>query len=916
MVREFSDKSDTYVRMPHSYLWVLLASLLFVSQAATLPVTVKDPSGAVVAGAQVQVKNARGEVVKETATGPNGSVSVPDLPEGDYTVVVTRPGFETKTVTVHAGPADLPVVEISLAIEKQETAADVTGSMSTLANSDPIYRALRTSAPSSSYRVEKLTLQRDLGQITFTSGTIDFMPKALGRVVMAVFSGEGVFHLKPELPLERNNIERLTGAAEISEEFKSAVLCFTDTTYEEIVKSAKPTDGIHGADVLKEFRSRMRRRNDRPRSMMEALLGGESVANVEAELLGDLYEPAQTLSFSAYFHGKKHADLRFLIRPRGALPQLMSPEEVAVLYVDPGAEAEGIWYLTHLASEWKSGAASSMEDKRVAAMEHYRIETAIGGNDHMSSTCEIGFRSLASGPRVLKFALLPALRVTRVALDGKDVAFIQESRKEDGSFYVILPSPVQKDEKHQLTFEYEGNKVVEKAGGGTFYVRARDSWYPNPNAFGEHSTFDLTFKVPKRYTLVSVGKLVKEWKEGNSAATHWVSETPLAVAGFNYGDFKRKARTDETAKYSFETYASSQAPDYLNGGPDGITLTPSSMAESAMTDAQNAIRTLQPYFGPLPYGRIAITQQPDFSFGQSWPSLVYLPVSAFLDSTRRWQLLGQSAFKFANFIEEVTPHEVAHQWWGHVVSWASYHDQWLSEGFADFSAGLYLQFVESKPERFLKYWDRQRKAVLDKNEFGQAANDAGPIWMGLRLDSRKNAWAYNHVVYSKGAYVLHMLRMLMRDEKSGDAKFIEMMQDFVKTHYNANASTESFKAVAEKHMPQGLDLEGNQRLDWFFRQWVYGTEIPKYRLEYSISQADGGWLVKGALTQSGVSDNFLMRVPIYVEMDGKTIRLGLLLAHGNTTGQEFQVKLPKRPKRLFLNAWQDILAAEAVSKEL
>jgi aminopeptidase N len=338
------------------------------------------------------------------------------------------------------------------------------------------------------------------------------------------------------------------------------------------------------------------------------------------------------------------------------------------------------------------------------------------------------------------------------------------------------------------------------------------------------------------------------------------------------------------------------------------------MAASAMVQAQNAVRVFEKYFGPLPYGRLAITQQPDFNFGQSWPTLVYLPVSAFLDSTQRWRLMGASAFKFANFIEEVTPHEVSHQWWGHMVSWATYHDQWLSEGFADFSAGLYLQMTEQKPDRFNRYWERQRQRILEKNEYGLSGNDAGPVWMGLRLDSFKSAQAYNRVVYAKGGYVLHMLRQLMRDPKNSDTEFIAMMQDFVKTYANRSASTEDFKAIAEKHMPPGLDLERNHRLDWFFRQWVYGTEIPKYRLEYSLTQQeDGKTLLKGALTQSGVSETFRMMVPLYAEIDGRIVWLGLLSAAGSTTGKEFRLALASKPKRVFLNAFQDVLASEATS---
>ena len=85
----------------------------------------------------------------------------------------------------------------------------------------------------------------------------------------------------------------------------------------------------------------------------------------------------------------------------------------------------------------------------------------------------------------------------------------------------------------RIAVEYLGDKVVSKEGGGNVAVGARESWYPNLNTFHDHARFDLTFRVPKQYTLVSVGKLLKEWAEKDVACTHWVSELPLAVAGFN-----------------------------------------------------------------------------------------------------------------------------------------------------------------------------------------------------------------------------------------------------------------------------------------------------------------------------------------------------------------------------------------------
>ena len=401
-------------------------------------------------------------------------------------------------------------------------------------------------------------------------------------------------------------------------------------------------------------------------------------------------------------------------------------------------------------------------------------------------------------------------------------------------------------------------------------------------------------------------------REDNFSASQWVSDVPLQVAGFNFGDFKKKQREDSDTKYSFEAYATSEVPDYLRGRGLG-NMSPSVMADSAMVDALNSVRVFEHFFGPLPYGRIAITQQPQFSFGQSWPTLVYLPVSAFLDSTQRWSLLGGNAFRFADFIQEITPHEVSHQWWGHMVGWASYHDQWLSEGFADFSAGLFLQSTEKKPDKFNEFWERGRKAIIEKNQFGNSANDAGPLWMGLRLNTFKTGRAYQKLVYPKGGYVLHMLRQMMWDAKNHDRDFIDLMHDFVKSNEQKNASTEDFGTVVNRHMKKDMDLGGNGKCDWFFHQWVYGTEIPSYRLEYTISPADQGKvLLTGKVTQSDVSPTFRMPVPVYAEFEEGIFRLGSVIVAGNTTTREFKIVLPRKPKRVLLNANHDILSADNV----
>jgi hypothetical protein len=160
-----------------------------------------------------------------------------------------------------------------------------------------------------------------------------------------------------------------------------------------------------------------------------------------------------------------------------------------------------------------------------------------------------------------------------------------------------------------------------------------------------------------------------------------------------------------------------------------------------------------------------------------------------------------------------------------------------------------------------------------------------------------------------------MIRQMMYDRQRGDKAFMAMMQDFVKTLNQQKVSTERFKFILEKHMLPKMDLEGNKRLDWFFRQWVYGTEVPRYRFDYTLTnESDGTPLLKGPLTQSEVSSQFRMLVPLYADFDGRIVRLGEINMMGNVTTPEFQVKLPQKPRRVMINHFLDVLAVESLSQ--
>jgi hypothetical protein len=105
-----------------------------------------------------------------------------------------------------------------------------------------------------------------------------------------------------------------------------------------------------------------------------------------------------------------------------------------------------------------------------------------------------------------------------------------------------------------------------------------------------------------------------------------------------------------------------------------------------------------------------------------------------------------------------------------------------------------------------------------------------------------------------------------------------------------------------------MDLDGNRRMDWFFRQYVYGTGVPHYRLEYGVRDAgDGKWLVSGSVSQSGVPDGWKDALPLYLQHSGgQVVRLGMIGVRGKVS--PFQLTVPVKPEKVVLNHLEDTLA--------
>jgi Carboxypeptidase regulatory-like domain len=595
-------------------LWLMVPTWL---RSETISGTVQDPSGAVIAEARIEISGKELAQAVVFSSDGLGKFASPELKPGTYSVRVDREGFEPLVKTVDLqGSLQL---RLTLAIAKQQVSVTVTGKGLAFANSDAIYRQLRGIGLGQGFRFDNFTLVWDAATFQFQKGVLIFLNPVNGVATGAIFVGEGHFNLKPATALDARGLNRRTGASDVNEDFTEAVFRFTGEARLRFFAGLGAQTDIppEALAVFNHWKERMRQRNDPALSFTQYLLQGETMDNVDADLLASVYNDAHPAFFNAYLRGKKHKDLRFFVRMRvGALPQLDSPEEVALVDLDPEGMDDGVWYLAHLKSEYANHTADSRQERRLFATRRYKIETVIAKNGHLFSTATISFESLVAGERVLKFGLLPNLRVTRVTDElGRDLYFVQEGRKEDGSFYVILPQAPPLGKEQSINVEYAGDKVLEEAGEGSFYVGARTSWYPNLNGFGERAFYDLTFKVPQKYKVISVGRLQGESVDHDLAVSHWVTPIPVAVAGFNYGEYKKLDLPDEITGYKISGFYLSELPDNLRGYPALQSVAPGRMTKYALEQTRAQLQLCSFYFGKIPYEEIYITEQPDFNFG-------------------------------------------------------------------------------------------------------------------------------------------------------------------------------------------------------------------------------------------------------------------------------------------------------------
>ena len=556
--------------------------------------------------------------------------------------------------------------------------------------------------------------------------------------------------------------------------------------------------------------------------------------NLEGRLLQDVLSTEPGGFFLAFIHGKKYDGKEiFAIDPHGAPPLVMPVDPEEVEFATYNDNKLGVWAAFHFADEYKQGTALGSQTNGVIHIEHQQLQTTIEKNANLIGKATTTFVSRVNGLRVVPFDLYRRLRVESVTAEGgQAMSFIQEDKNDDADFSVILPKALAAGEKFTITTTYSGKEAVSNEGNGNYFPIARHNWYPNnaSSSLGEYTPYDMTFRIPKGMKIAATGSLVSDTNDGGQDVTVWKTEVPQTVAGFNFGRFKVQEVKLTAPEYLVQSYANEEPPDWVRSllqAVDGDLPTQGShagtdvalgnmnttgMIKHALAEGQVSVQLYSEFFGPLPYKRLAMSQQTACTFGQAWPTLVWLPICSFFDSTVRHSLgldLGDRGYW-----KIVAPHEVAHQWWGHMVGFNSYRDQWMSEGFADMSASLFIQLIEKNPKKFLEFWNDERELLTLRNREGFRAIDVGPLTMGYRLNNSRGGFNVTRdLIYPKGAFILHMVRMMMWDRQAGDQNFKTTMQDFAKTYSGKAATTEDFKAMVEKHMTKEMDLDGNHRME-------------------------------------------------------------------------------------------------------
>jgi hypothetical protein len=776
------------------------------------------------------------------------------------------------------------------------------------------FNALRID-PAATYQIiaaNRIELRRGDVEIYLEEGKLAFYAPIDGRITGFVFSGRGHALAFPRDPAEKQQMARFLGEPVLDQQFLSAYVRFTDDAADDLLRQ------FHTANLSPQLDSAFA-------SLSDPLLAQFNASQSLRLLEGRLSQNPKPYFYAA-LDGIEIGSFDFLF-------DLQRREQVLL---GQRRKSGNVFYYDVWASYSVPGAVPPQV--QFHALD-YTINTTVMPDNSLDSTASAHVRADISGERVLSFQLSRALHADTVTDgNGKPLPYFQnegmnlQERSVRGNDYlqVVLPQPAQQGQEYTVRFHYQGS-VIENAGNGVLFVGARESWYPHLGDQADFASYDLTMRWPRHLKLAATGAKIDEQTSGDFRVGHWRSVKPLSIVGFNLGEYASTSITGDAL--TIDVYANRQLEQALSnrldsigpgslptvevpygmpGGRNRVAMqpplpSPADALKRLAKDIDSSIRFYETFSGPFPYRTLSVSQIPG-TFGQGWPGLLYLSTFSFLSAEAQHRV-GLSSSGQQAFTDIVPYHEVAHQWWGNVVGWSNYRDQWIDEAIANYLA---LLFADSrKPsEHALRIWlERYRKQLEEKVPGSEApAGEIGALTIGNRLNSSKSPSGFEEVIYSKGSWVIHMLRQMLRQPgaKDPDARFVALLRTLSTKYAYRALSTGDLQHELEAVMTPAMALEGGRSMEWFFEQWVRGTGIPHYRVEFSTHHTDKGEAVRGKLFQTGVPRSFITSVPLFANNgSGHIIFLGEVVAAGPETSFHFITQVP--PHKLVIDPQMTLL---------
>jgi peptidase M1-like protein len=768
--------------------------------------------------------------------------------------------------------------------------------------------------PASAYQIKpehRIELRRGDAKISFDQGELIFFVPLDSEITGAVFSGRGHILTLPRETIEKQQMARFLDSPILDQDFASAYMRFTDATSADLLRQ------LQAAGLKPES-------DNAAASRWEPILSHLNAVHSLRIFCGTLLATPRPY-FYASLDGIATGPFDVVLDSMRAEPFLLGQT-----HTTEGSTFYDVW-----ASYKIPDGIPMAPDFRAL---HYSMETSILPDHSLDATATVDLRALGGGQRFLIFALSRALNVESItSTDGQKLEYFQnedmtpQERSVRGNdfLFVVLPRAVPRDNEFSIRFHYRGN-IIADAGNDVFFVGARESWYPHFGDSADFAAYDLTMRWPRKLRLVATGVKIDEHEEGDSRVGHWKTEKPVSVAGFNLGEYASSSVT--YSNYSIDVYANRQVEQQLakrlsNGddsalqrlGPRRPMLemnqdiqplppNPTMALKQLGKDIDSSIRFYETYSGPFPFHNLSVSQIPG-TFGQGWPGLLYISTYSFLSSDVQ-RRAGLSSSTQEHFSQLVPFHEVAHQWWGNVVGWSSYRDQWINEAIANYLALLFAD-MHKNPDHTLRVWlQRYRQRLIEKSpNADQPAGDIGALALGSRLNSSKSPEAYDDLIYAKGAWVIHMLREMLRQPGTNpDARFNALLRTLVAKYAYRALSTQDLRREIEAVMTPSMDLEGGHSMEWFFEQWVQGAGIPHYRAEFTVHKSDSGtsYSIRGKLFQENVPQSFIAAVPLYASTPGAhSVLLGTVVAAGPAT--QFHFTSSTSPRKLLIDPQMTLL---------